>query len=521
MPVADLHKPRGKFIATGMVAAMKLSLWTLFAWLQNAGMSPAAKIARGDPCVSRFELQDFSSQSPPDPAAVMVRRERASGSRSSITLVNGSDTVSIQSVSCDRVCNELVRAFEFFNDWEQQLLLGLLKKGSLQELLDIAHRVFRRPMFIKSDSNWAFAITGGYDGAVHPDWTRLQESVTTRRSSMDAVRVVSMDPQFNQTFQKRYPVIMESPLYGGYVLHSNVWLGERRVCEIIAIENGKPFNPGDTHLMHVFAGMVERYMAANQNLYLSSSGISALFVDLIKHHDCDGNSLKMAREAVGWTDGDDLAVITVGSHSKGETPVINVLREQLTGGLRFSCVFTYQGKVVCVSDVTRNGGRQSLVKQLAELIPADMFYWGMSYEFLALEELPVYYRQALAVMEKSIAKGRSWNTMYQVALDVIHDQLEKSVECQSLVHPDIRRLLSVDRKNGSHYLETMIEVLLCGANYTDTANRLGLHRNSLIYRISRIKEMIQTDLDDINNRRLLLFSFLMIRTEEEDQRASK
>ena len=496
---------------------LELSLWTLSYWLQKAGMTQVVKIERGEPCISRLELSDPSvpgGDSQIDPAAVNVCSAQAGWQKAATMLVNGDDIITIPEIGCIQVCNELVRAFEFYNNWESQLLIGLLKGASLQQLLDIAHTVFDRPMFIKSDSSWAFAITGGYDGAVHPDWTRMQESVTTRQSDMEAVRVVSMDPEFNKAFRKRYPTILNSPFYGGAVLHSNVWLGNHRVCEIIAIENGKPFNPGDAHLMQVFTSVVERYMNTNQNLYLSSSGMSALLVELLEGRDHDINNLKLACEDAGWGPQDELAVVTIGTHDEEETPVVSVLREQLAGGLLYSCVFTYGGKLVCVVNIAKHHGRQALVKRLRKLVPENMFCWGMSYEFLNIVDFPLYYRQSLAVTEKSIAMGRPWATMYQVALEVIHDRMEKALECQSLIHPDIRKLKLLDDQNGSQYLETVLEFLLCGGNYTDTANRLGLHRNSLIYRISRIKEIITTDLDDITNKELMLFSFLILPRDE-------
>jgi len=39
---------------------------------------------------------------------------------------------------------------------------------------------------------------------------------------------------------------------------------------------------------------------------------------------------------------------------------------------------------------------------------------------------------------------------------------------------------------------------------------LGLHRNSLIYRMSRIQEIISTDLSDLENRQLLFYSYMLM-----------
>ena len=38
---------------------------------------------------------------------------------------------------------------------------------------------------------------------------------------------------------------------------------------------------------------------------------------------------------------------------------------------------------------------------------------------------------------------------------------------------------------------------------------MGLHRNSLIYRMNKIRSIMHTSPDDLENRELLLFSFLI------------
>ena len=39
---------------------------------------------------------------------------------------------------------------------------------------------------------------------------------------------------------------------------------------------------------------------------------------------------------------------------------------------------------------------------------------------------------------------------------------------------------------------------------------MGLHRNSLIYRMNKIRSIIHTNLDDMENRELLIFSYMLL-----------
>jgi DNA-binding PucR family transcriptional regulator len=48
--------------------------------------------------------------------------------------------------------------------------------------------------------------------------------------------------------------------------------------------------------------------------------------------------------------------------------------------------------------------------------------------------------------------------------------------------------------------------LNCRGNVTLAAEHLNMHRNTLLYRISKIRELLDTDFEDWNLRRLLLHS---------------
>ncbi len=92
----------------------------------------------------------------------------------------------------------------------------------------------------------------------------------------------------------------------------------------------------------------------------------------------------------------------------------------------------------------------------------------------------------------------------------ISERLRSISDLQALVHPDLRRLERVDMGGSTHYLETLYAFLICGGNYTDTAAYLGLHRNSLIYRMTKIQDIISSNLSDTHNKRLLLISYLLM-----------
>ena len=52
--------------------------------------------------------------------------------------------------------------------------------------------------------------------------------------------------------------------------------------------------------------------------------------------------------------------------------------------------------------------------------------------------------------------------------------------------------------------------LECGCNLIRTAERLFLHKNTLLYRLNHIKGILRCDLSDADDRLLLMLSFKLL-----------
>lgn len=488
---------------------MKLSMWTINAWLEARGLTLSQSITEGLPRISSFRRSEFCSFSPN--LVEIVPPEKVAGKgKYAVALCSDMDYILVADSDPVTVGNYLAEAFEFYNGWESRMFSRMLEGASMQELLDIANTVFNRPMFIKNDSSWTFAITRGYPSDVHPAWAKMENNVGKRTADFEAVRTVSTDPEFRSVFTEKYPSISRSPSYGGMLLHANIFLSNRRVGEIIALENGVPFNKGEVHLMHVFAELIEKYIRNNTELFISVSDPATFLAALIEKRGVESENLPAIYRSAGLRPEDEICAAVIEDRSRSDTPILRVLREKLDSQLRGAVVFQYRSQIVCLMSLSAERGYDAAMKQLSALVPADAFVWGASYEFTGLNDLSDYYEQAQIALKKAREHGENWATVYQVACECISEKCLGIQGSRLLVHPDLVRLREADEKEKSQYSRTLFNFLLCGGNYTDTAAIMGLHRNSLIYRMNKIRSIMRTNPDDLENRELLLFSYMIM-----------
>ncbi len=75
------------------------------------------------------------------------------------------------------------------------------------------------------------------------------------------------------------------------------------------------------------------------------------------------------------------------------------------------------------------------------------------------------------------------------------EELSQSRDLEPFVRL-VEPLVAYDQERGSDLIRTLKVYLAAGANASEAADRLFLHRNSLLYRLARIGELTDLDLKD-------------------------
>lgn len=82
---------------------------------------------------------------------------------------------------------------------------------------------------------------------------------------------------------------------------------------------------------------------------------------------------------------------------------------------------------------------------------------------------------------------------------------------------DFELLEKEDRLNGTQFYNTLKEYLLCGCNVGMTASQLFIHRNTMIYRLTKIKEILNLNVNEPTAARRILLQMLLKEIDEEKE----
>ncbi len=95
---------------------------------------------------------------------------------------------------------------------------------------------------------------------------------------------------------------------------------------------------------------------------------------------------------------------------------------------------------------------------------------------------------------------------YEFALQHAISLYAKQVPLKFAEDEAIARVIRYDQENNSEYYKTLVEYIANFGNTTKTSEKLHIHRNSLLYRLSKIEKIIGKSLEDRNFRNSALFS---------------
>lgn len=143
-------------------------------------------------------------------------------------------------------------------------------------------------------------------------------------------------------------------------------------------------------------------------------------------------------------------------------------------------------------------------------------HFGISDDFTDIRRLKKYYTQAKRVREYNQNTDSGIFLFSQNRLQILISDVA-AVESPDLFFDDaLERLLSYDAEKNTEYSKTLSAYVCCGMNRELTRNELNIHRNTLIYRLGKIEEILGHSLNEGSFLISLYFSKLIKQSLEAD-----
>lgn len=173
--------------------------------------------------------------------------------------------------------------------------------------------------------------------------------------------------------------------------------------------------------------------------------------------------------------------------------------------------FFYQKYVIVLVDNACLQGEtlKTRLIQKSSYFKENGLHVGVSDPFEDLLSLPIYYQQAANALTIGLKLHPQYPIfeydnykLYDLILSSNSQDLGKNY-----LHNHYKELKKYDQKHDSFYLETTRAYIECDRHLDSAAERLHVHKNTVAYRIKKIKELFQINFDEPKQRYALYHSY--------------
>lgn len=467
---------------------MKLCIQNIIDWLTNKNICGHSKIFPGKPILKTVKwLTDDMLEN----GILYVVPSTFPTDGTIVTYEDG--ILYYENHEPEDIFNELINIFRFYNAWEYELLETSFQRDSLTKLLITAQKIFSTNIVFINESNVIVAQT--------PDCTPDILYAIQHVKKEHILLCGTDDFPYEDTLEQHNFSSFFLP-----TLKSVLWYTEYPIGEIVVFEYSKPLNSGIIHMLNVLTNIISNYIALNPEKYISVSYLEKEFIKMINGKFIESDNFLIALHNLDWNLDDGFRIITLSGFSNFHeaSDVANKLRSILANAYflhhqEYLTILLNENKLYNSFMLITNFIREMQYK----------YFVGISLPFYYLKELFQFYRQALFALQYAQEHKQNIVLAQQIVPAALSQMIHEISSLQIMIHPDISALTEYDRRNQTNYLLTFKAFILSGCNHLDSSKKLGLHQNTLRYRIKRIEEIICGNLYDIQYREDILYSLLV------------
>lgn len=336
----------------------------------------------------------------------------------------------------------------------------------------------------------------------------------------ELIAALAEDPAFARRRQEREPFLLEKGILPLDCVCANVFHQHVPVCRIIHIAEDGKYLPCRLHLLR----MTAEYIQAAYEQPAGKAGpelrdrLWQLTRELLDGGSPRPEAVELALGFRGWpVNGPFVCAVilpTEGDLAGGALPYYFRAMSRMVS---HSYVLEDQGEAVCIVWLQPYGGTiDGFMEKNVEFLRDSNLLAGFSQIFFDLRELAAARVQARVALRMGLRlRPTIWYHRFsELALPYILERITGELDAQHIAAPELLRLRRYDLENGTEYVRTLWAYLRSSLNAAGTAKQLYIHRGTMNYRLSRIREPTGLEPEDPDTRLYLELSFRLLELTE-------
>lgn len=393
-----------------------------------------------------------------------------------------------------------------------ELLHALTHVDGLRHITEIGRNILGNPFVISDISMTPIAVSSNILKDDDPLWNVIASSGYV---SFEMLSYYEID-KFNLAVKRnKYPFFHKHKNLKYPRIVGKAEVGSKQIATIVVCEHERPFKENDLELVSLLCNAVSIEMQKNKFIHHSRGLLHENFIeDLLGKKIKDSEVIEERKKILGLDFKKNLFVLVIDINDFDRTKFsIIYLKNEFEKMLSNSKAIVHDEKIVLViSANNENSFFKSELDALKSFLKGNSMYAGLSRCYHNLQETEEHYSQALEAIKlgKLINKNIYLFKYEDYVIYHIVDKCSKDRDLKKYCHPSLLTLMEYDKQNSTSYVHYLYTYIVNLNNHSEAANFLHIHRNTMIYRMNKIEEIMNVDLNDINILLHLHMSFKLL-----------
>jgi hypothetical protein len=395
--------------------------------------------------------------------------------------------------------------FDKYNAWETAMQNAVIQNQSFKTFGLLSKSIFQNPIqFFDKNYKCIFAIIDN-KYSLPNDYVIIKENDYW---DIEEIKLVETMPSHVDLYRKKKPFIFYNERNQYRTLRYNIFIENKLMGTLFIDEINRKITDRDFALIMVLTDAITSMISKIESPVLSKPRyLEEILKTMIKHEPVKSDRLRSVLVEMNWNIYDAYFCATIESEFDEENySSMTALSIKLSEQTATECYLMQKNTAVFIFNLKEgNNQKAAVIKTILSVLKNSAVKIGISNSFNDFNNLYYYYRQTMAAIEQGKEKAPSRQCYYfdDYILDSILQNSRKDMVPEALYPEGFLALERQDKLRGTNYVDTLEAFLESNMNIAETIKKIYMHRNTFLYRIGRIKEIMDMSLDDPDTRLLL------------------
>lgn len=384
------------------------------------------------------------------------------------------------------------------SEYSSRLLKSLSRTaGGIQELLDISYEYFNNPILLSGKSWKVIAMTDEEDMQDDKDWNDFKSEGALSGSSVYMNIRNKLADRIESSLE---PFCWKSENMKYERMFFRVLADGKPAATVSVVQYNREFTDSDKEKLKLLCNAIAAELLKNKDKHLFRGlYYEEFFEDILSGRLKNIGVITEREKTLNLGLKENLRVIVVDiDQFDAKHYSVSYIRDTIEKIVCGSRAVIFDEKIVLL--VSYGKDKEEFYNNINELSGFSKKFGlkcGVSREYIKLGETRMHFDQGLATLG-IISDREDVNIEFydQVYLDHTAQLCAKNADIRMICSPKLLKLIEYDKNNKTTFTESLKLYFECGRSVVAAADELHVHRNTMLYHLKRIEQLVGINVND-------------------------